>query len=714
MPPPRELLLAVDDTPQSQVMFDWVLDNELQPGDRVHLLHVTLRIASAPRGDLPRGDYFEQAHPVEAQRVATEMLAQRFLAALHALGITPQVHLVQASLDAKTVGRLVCSKAAELGAAHVFVGAQHHQRSRLASLLGGMSVADYCKAHCTVPLTVVAQAGTVVHAAPAGAAVPAEAAAQRRTQPPPPRLRRRAADAGQLRPGGCTAAVASQLDLGNRRLCRGLASRGRGARPDSGSSSSSAMLRPLPAPGRRAAGALPVRGSASTSRVTPCRLCPARAAAGAGQPEQERSQSELPPAQAQQLRGAVIALAATVAFASHAGAARAEAEHWVPRRHHRHIGERFTDTWADSIVEVEHATASRVRELERQLEAEKKRADSESGRRREAEQKLKLMSLQQSSQRRYDDDALLSIRVGGADFTGPLAFGLIFAGVWAGWQRSKAAGGRAAKGRWVYDRSMGGKKVWVAYDTGELPEQLSDAAFDELTSKAAAKAAAARKAAAPYQPPDWWQPPMSFAADDAARAAAQLQASSQLARIEQAKNRGQDYRLADIAALRRTCQAGGGVTVDARTVGGRDAIFKAAVDGAVRRCLEPSSVDVSELADSSPLGFVAGVAQDLQIPDERAIGMASNWVAGHCRARVIEAYTAAKKGDDVAAATALAALSSLLGGMPLLSPGSSQVDLIAEELAGWAEPDVLARLGDTARTLVEPEQQAVVAAMLGA
>jgi hypothetical protein len=76
---------------------------------------------------------------------------------------------------------------------------------------------------------------------------------------------------------------------------------------------------------------------------------------------------------------------------------------------------------------------------------------------------------------------------------------------------------------------------------------------------------------------------MSFAADDATRAAAQLQASALLARIEQAKNRGEDYKIRDIAMLRRTCQAGGGVTVDTRTVGGRDAIYKAAVDAAVRR-----------------------------------------------------------------------------------------------------------------------------------
>lgn len=76
---------------------------------------------------------------------------------------------------------------------------------------------------------------------------------------------------------------------------------------------------------------------------------------------------------------------------------------------------------------------------------------------------------------------------------------------------------------------------------------------------------------------------MSFAADDASRAAAQLQASAILTRIEQQKNRGEDYKLSDIALLRKTCQAGGGVTVDTRTVGGRDAIYRAAFDAAVRR-----------------------------------------------------------------------------------------------------------------------------------
>lgn len=53
-----------------------------------------------------------------------------------------------------------------------------------------------------------------------------------------------------------------------------------------------------------------------------------------------------------QFRSVVVAAAVCCAFVSNVGAARAESLHWIPRRHHRHIGERFTDTWADTIVEV--------------------------------------------------------------------------------------------------------------------------------------------------------------------------------------------------------------------------------------------------------------------------------------------------------------------------------------------------------------------------
>jgi len=76
--------------------------------------------------------------------------------------------------------------------------------------------------------------------------------------------------------------------------------------------------------------------------------------AGAGQQNSSSScdqEGHIGPEQQQRLRTAVIATAVCCAFVSNVAAARAS-DSWVPRRHHRHIGERFTDTWADSIVEV--------------------------------------------------------------------------------------------------------------------------------------------------------------------------------------------------------------------------------------------------------------------------------------------------------------------------------------------------------------------------
>lgn len=451
-----------------------------------------------------------------------------------------------------------------------------------------------------------------------------------------------------------------------------------------------------------------------------------RCAAGDSRQQQQQQHaaddqrpSLLAPDQQQRLRTAVVAAAVCVAFASNVSAARAS-DNWIPRRHHRHIGERFTDTWADSIVEVEHATASRVRDLERQLDAEQKRAEAETARRREVEQQLKVARMQLKSARPSSaDDVWLSIKVMGADITGPLVFLLLGLGAYLGYTRGSLTGKASAKGRWVYDRSLGGKKVWVPATgpgsvDGVLPEGLSDAAFDELAGKAASRAAAARqKQQQPYAPPDWWRAPMSFAADASTKEAAQVQASNILARIEQAKNRGEDYRLSDIASLRRTCQAGGGVTVATRTVGGRDAIYKAAVDAAVRSCTEPGVIDQSDLADSPPLEFVAGVAQDLQIPDERAISMATNWVAGHCRSRIVEAYTNAKKGDQVASGQCLFQLANLLTVLPIIEPGSAQVELIADELKGWADRDILQQLQEVVGQVLEPEQQKVVTGMFG-
>jgi hypothetical protein len=80
-------------------------------------------------------------------------------------------------------------------------------------------------------------------------------------------------------------------------------------------------------------------------RLTKC------AAASKQQNSSDQESWHLAPQQQQQLRTAVLATAVCVALVSNVREARAS-DNWIPRRHHRHIAERFTDTWADSIVEV--------------------------------------------------------------------------------------------------------------------------------------------------------------------------------------------------------------------------------------------------------------------------------------------------------------------------------------------------------------------------
>lgn len=56
----RAILLAVNDTDACQLMLEWVLDSDvLLPGDKLHLLHITVRDATGSN-HLPGADYFEQ------------------------------------------------------------------------------------------------------------------------------------------------------------------------------------------------------------------------------------------------------------------------------------------------------------------------------------------------------------------------------------------------------------------------------------------------------------------------------------------------------------------------------------------------------------------------------------------------------------------------------------------------------------------------------
>jgi hypothetical protein len=83
---------------------------------------------------------------------------------------TQHLLCLQASQDAKTVGRVICSKAQALACSHVYLAAakgQHHHSSRgkLARMISGPGIKQYVQQHCTVPLTIVAAAGDAAEVA---------------------------------------------------------------------------------------------------------------------------------------------------------------------------------------------------------------------------------------------------------------------------------------------------------------------------------------------------------------------------------------------------------------------------------------------------------------------------------------------------------------------------------------------------------------------
>lgn len=88
------------------------------------------------------------------------------------------------------------------------------------------------------------------------------------------------------------------------------------------------------------------RISAKPRRSGSSGLQPAASAHG-----EQPSLRELGDSEARGLASAVSVALVTYAFVGGAGAARAD-DGWMPRRHHRHMDERFSSTWAGEIVEV--------------------------------------------------------------------------------------------------------------------------------------------------------------------------------------------------------------------------------------------------------------------------------------------------------------------------------------------------------------------------
>ncbi|KXZ55015.1 hypothetical protein GPECTOR_3g178 [Gonium pectorale] len=252
---------------------------------------------------------------------------------------------------------------------------------------------------------------------------------------------------------------------------------------------------------------------------------------------------------------------------------------------------------------------------------------------------------------------------------------------------------QATGGKWVYDRSLGGRKVWVPDSSSfagpttasSLSEKAGRSFKDEDFERLASFAAAARTAdpsapssSAASSLPAWWDPPPVLYASEATKAARAEEAARLLARIESAKISGRDYALSEIRELRRVCQSGH-VTVRPKTVGAREGIFRTAVEAAVEAAQRGGN---EALDDASPGRWVTAVATDLGMEEGRAVEIARAAAAVAARGRLLDAVTNLRSGSTDEAVFALARLAQLLQRFPALERGGPQVSMVASQLAG--------------------------------
>eukprot|EP00879_Flechtneria_rotunda_P003575 GHRR01003809.1.p1 GENE.GHRR01003809.1~~GHRR01003809.1.p1 ORF type:complete len:175 (+),score=39.74 GHRR01003809.1:47-526(+) len=151
----RVLVIAVDDSDDSQKAFQWTIDNIYRDGDELHVLHVVPRLAFAARLGVPPVDFVPAAenntYETAVQR-AEQFIIDRFVQALPPSIKAPIVHIIKSEVDTESVGHVLCKKAEELDAAAICMAS--HNKGRMAQFFLG-SVSQYCIHHSKRPVIIV-------------------------------------------------------------------------------------------------------------------------------------------------------------------------------------------------------------------------------------------------------------------------------------------------------------------------------------------------------------------------------------------------------------------------------------------------------------------------------------------------------------------------------------------------------------------------------
>ncbi|KAK9862924.1 hypothetical protein WJX84_002488 [Apatococcus fuscideae] len=278
-----------------------------------------------------------------------------------------------------------------------------------------------------------------------------------------------------------------------------------------------------------------------------------------------------------------------------------------------------------------------------------------------------------------------------------------------GWQLPRwmqGGQGRAKGGRWIQDRSLGGKLVfipdeevtpsrkqepfsdWKVSSTPQKTPGTAEAAGRaesgaEASTSASLAFGAGPQAAAQQQSvgqlPQWWDPPPATASTASFKEEAQRRAQLLTRTMEERKVGGLDPSLDQLVALREIC-AEMQIVVRTRTMQGRDSLLRIAADGAIKAAMTENLLMLNGIR---PQRLIAGLAVDLGIPDTKAGTIATGAVAAQLSRELFEVCVAVRGGRKDEMLMQLTQISCLLRELPL-GPGSAEAAMVGNGLESKA------------------------------
>mmetsp|Transcript_16204 Transcript_16204/g.48542 ORF Transcript_16204/g.48542 Transcript_16204/m.48542 type:complete len:158 (+) Transcript_16204:396-869(+) len=152
----RNLLLSVDESPESERACDWLCNNLLREGDEVHLFHVIAPPHAEVMGGGASGadellvEPPDLAADQEMVEEANQMIIEKFASRLGSNAY--KVEVVRFETSANKVAEALCQRAGDLQAA-ALVMASHNRNALQRWFLGSASA--YVAANCPAPLIIL-------------------------------------------------------------------------------------------------------------------------------------------------------------------------------------------------------------------------------------------------------------------------------------------------------------------------------------------------------------------------------------------------------------------------------------------------------------------------------------------------------------------------------------------------------------------------------